>query len=330
MNKDEQRLAFEKWFNETYASHDPNHAETIMMKHEYLNVWDAAMEAQSANLPVNPEALRYAQSYIKANDAGEVEYIHPSDIRITAMALELMRLNGAPCATCNDDPAVCATVPGLRHCEKAQREAQPVLQSADEGRSAVVALRECKEYFERELADDHTLIDSDFGVAYGLTETALKELEELAVKSASENPCEPVAWWLTGDKRHEDCLFFSEKWARETCGARLGRTPDATLRVEPLYVAHSTSKEFTTHELAREVLRQFSRDIPNTVVAAMTVVLERFVRTGEYIDDMGMLLGKQPVPPLGVQRFDEERKATKLRRLGLDEEDLRDLMEDKG
>jgi hypothetical protein len=26
-----------------------------------------------------------------------------------------------PCATCNDDPAVCATVPGLRHCEKAMR-----------------------------------------------------------------------------------------------------------------------------------------------------------------------------------------------------------------
>lgn len=27
----------------------------------------------------------------------------------------------APCATCNDDPAVCATVPGLRHCEAAMR-----------------------------------------------------------------------------------------------------------------------------------------------------------------------------------------------------------------
>lgn len=27
----------------------------------------------------------------------------------------------APCETCNDDPKVCATVPGLRHCEAAQR-----------------------------------------------------------------------------------------------------------------------------------------------------------------------------------------------------------------
>ena len=27
-----------------------------------------------------------------------------------------------PCATCNDDPDVCATVPGLRHCEAATRE----------------------------------------------------------------------------------------------------------------------------------------------------------------------------------------------------------------
>jgi hypothetical protein len=30
----------------------------------------------------------------------------------------------APCETCNDDPSVCATVPGLRHCEAAMREAQ--------------------------------------------------------------------------------------------------------------------------------------------------------------------------------------------------------------
>lgn len=29
-----------------------------------------------------------------------------------------------PCETCNDDPAVCATVPGLRHCEAAIREPQ--------------------------------------------------------------------------------------------------------------------------------------------------------------------------------------------------------------
>lgn len=29
--------------------------------------------------------------------------------------------DAAPCATCNDDPEICSTVPGLRHCEKAQR-----------------------------------------------------------------------------------------------------------------------------------------------------------------------------------------------------------------
>lgn len=28
-----------------------------------------------------------------------------------------------PCQTCNDVPEVCASVPGLRHCEKANREA---------------------------------------------------------------------------------------------------------------------------------------------------------------------------------------------------------------
>lgn len=30
-----------------------------------------------------------------------------------------------PCATCDDKPEVCATVPGLRHCEKATRESAP-------------------------------------------------------------------------------------------------------------------------------------------------------------------------------------------------------------
>lgn len=29
----------------------------------------------------------------------------------------------APCETCKGDPAVCATIPGLRHCEAANRQA---------------------------------------------------------------------------------------------------------------------------------------------------------------------------------------------------------------
>jgi hypothetical protein len=38
--------------------------------------------------------------------------------------------------------------------------------------------------------------------------------------------------------------------------------------------------------------------------------LARFIETGEYIDEIGMLIGKQPVPPLGVQRW--ERYASEL------------------
>lgn len=83
---------------------------------------------------------------------------------------------------------------------------------------------------------------------------------------------------------------------------------------------------FTAHDLAREMLRQFKRDIPNTVVAALTVVLERFVKTGEYIDDMGIILGKQPVPPLGVQRFDEHTKNLE-RDLAIMSGILRDLID---
>ena len=43
----------------------------------------------------------------------------------------------APCRTCNDDPAVCADVPNLRHCEKATREGPG---SADAPRSTRVHL----------------------------------------------------------------------------------------------------------------------------------------------------------------------------------------------
>jgi hypothetical protein len=42
---------------------------------------------------------------------------------------------------------------------------------------AVEALRECRAYFERELADDQTLIDGDFGKAYRLTVAALAATE---------------------------------------------------------------------------------------------------------------------------------------------------------
>jgi hypothetical protein len=48
------------------------------------------------------------------------------------------------------------------------------LQSAS---GAVEALRECRAYFERELADDQTLIDGDFGTAYRLTVAALAAAE---------------------------------------------------------------------------------------------------------------------------------------------------------
>jgi hypothetical protein len=45
-----------------------------------------------------------------------------------------------PCATCNDDPNVCASVPGLRHCEAAQR--------GDEHRAGYMADRELWDMLE--------------------------------------------------------------------------------------------------------------------------------------------------------------------------------------
>jgi hypothetical protein len=49
----------------------------------------------------------------------------------------------------------------------------------------VEALRECRAYFERELADDQTLIDGDFGTAYRLTVAALAAAESNAIPPAA-------------------------------------------------------------------------------------------------------------------------------------------------
>ena len=40
-----------------------------------------------------------------------------------------------PCETCNDDPEVCATVPGLRHCEAAMRRLEDEPKSDKKGKT---------------------------------------------------------------------------------------------------------------------------------------------------------------------------------------------------
>lgn len=64
--------------------------------------------------------------------------------------------------------------------------------------------------------------------------------------------------------------------------------------------------EFTTRELAQEMLIWFNRDIPETVVKALRIVLTRYVETGIYDDGMTAMLGYRPEPVLAIQRFTEE------------------------
>ena len=54
-----------------------------------------------------------------AEAEAELERRQAKIMRLTQSAAEH---GERPCATCNNDPAVCATVPGLRHCEKATRD----------------------------------------------------------------------------------------------------------------------------------------------------------------------------------------------------------------
>lgn len=64
-------------------------------------------------------------------DAGYAAAAFPRDPEICAAMWTAMYDAAAPtaagpadpeCLTCRGDPAVCATVPGLRHCERANRE----------------------------------------------------------------------------------------------------------------------------------------------------------------------------------------------------------------
>jgi hypothetical protein len=68
----------------------------------------------------------------------------------------------------------------------------------------------------------------------------------------------------------------------------------------------ATIGEFSARDLAREVLKRCRQDVPNTVVHSLRIILQRFVETGEYKDEIGVILGEQPTPPLAVQRFADE------------------------
>lgn len=59
--------------------------------------------------------------YTKEWDGHDKKTVEDRLLTITAFPLAVTEID-APCRTCNDDPKVCATVPGLRHCEKAMRE----------------------------------------------------------------------------------------------------------------------------------------------------------------------------------------------------------------
>lgn len=63
---------------------------------------------------------------------------------------------------------------------------------------------------------------------------------------------------------------------------------------------------FTTHELAAEILHYLHTDIPQTVVAALTLTLKRYGNTGEWVTETEQLIGEQE-PPLTVQRMQQER-----------------------
>jgi hypothetical protein len=47
----------------------------------------------NAALSIDPEAIRFAQSYVAASDSDAIEFIHPKDIRVSTVMRELLRLS---------------------------------------------------------------------------------------------------------------------------------------------------------------------------------------------------------------------------------------------
>ncbi|HWV44155.1 hypothetical protein [Pseudorhodoplanes sp.] len=68
------------------------------------------------------DRARLAKFGLGEHEIAEVELTVSEIETFVAGKLEALNNDQPACETCQDDPAVCAAVPGLRHCEKANRD----------------------------------------------------------------------------------------------------------------------------------------------------------------------------------------------------------------
>ena len=118
------------------------------------------------------------------------------------------------CVTCNDDPAVCATVPGLRHCEKANREptgetprpARPVMEEGNlSGWSVyVTSLERYTDQLEQ---------------LYGAACLQLQARGDASVALSATQPCQWPACEAAGEQCQRGCNTLSGEAPRSTSGA---------------------------------------------------------------------------------------------------------------
>ena len=85
----------------------------------------------------------------------------PEWVRNAAQEIERLRaalaILGEDCETCKGDPNVCATVPGLRHCEKANRE-PATSSSADQRRLTICKDHQHADWNQPALEDDACIL----------------------------------------------------------------------------------------------------------------------------------------------------------------------------
>jgi len=145
-----------------------------------------------------------------------------------------------PCATCNDDPAVCATVPGLRHCEKAMRDATSTAPTSSEH---VVVLKADLIHVAHQCR------------ARGMTETAA-QLEAMLERVSSVMQS-AIAHSKPGYKLIKNSTFDERSW-KEDEGQENGRYYCICCACERRFLGHK--RRVVCKTCAEEVSPADSRD----------------------------------------------------------------------
>lgn len=166
-----------------------------------------------------------------------------------------------------------------------------------ERKMTVVAAHVARE-LERKLADER---EQHRKIAKGLHECyASVDRELMAFKKISTETVESLEQKI--DRLSQQNVNLTGDWTFERERAEKA---EQELALATAWLV-ADKEPFTSRELALEMLAWFERDIPQTVVATLRIILKNYVNTGIYDDKINEMCGRVVDPPLLVQRVMRE------------------------